>query len=128
MEEELIKRFKNLKTLKKELKTIEARLDDLSSLARLPLDEDSREVIKQQQKNYIERANEIIKEQAVIEKIINMLENPIERCILVLRYIKCKKWNDIRNEVGYENTQMYRYHDAAMSNIIDVMEENKWIK
>ena len=52
-----------------------------------------------------------------IFEAINTLENTTMRVILIARYIDCKKWKDIAEELYYSERQLYKLHSKALSKI-----------
>lgn len=56
-------------------------------------------------------------EKLEIESCIATIENDIENEILYKRYIELKEWPDIAKEIGYSETQTYRYHGYALKSM-----------
>lgn len=57
-------------------------------------------------------ALEVLK--AEIRKTIETLSDPVERIILLWRYVLFKTWKDIIKVTGYSRTQVFRFHRKAL--------------
>ena len=49
--------------------------------------------------------------------LINRLDNTIYRTLLIARYINCKTWEQIADEMGYDLRWIYRLHGKALKAI-----------
>lgn len=66
---------------------------------------------KRELEHLIDKALELMDE---IEACINRVENPRLRYILFERYISCRKWEDIAEELNYTVRQIHRLHGRAL--------------
>lgn len=55
---------------------------------------------------------EVIKNE--ISVTIDKLSDPVERIILMWRYVLFKTWDEIINVTGYSRTQVFRFHRNAL--------------
>ncbi|MDL2252652.1 DUF1492 domain-containing protein [Ruminococcaceae bacterium OttesenSCG-928-I18] len=53
-----------------------------------------------------------IRLQAAME--INKLKSTEERVVLQMRYLACRKWEDIADDLGYSVQHIYRLHGCAL--------------
>ena len=56
----------------------------------------------------------------IIAKIIdaiNTVEDPTEHSILTLRYVKCKRWEVIAQELSYSEQRIFQIYDQALLHI-----------
>ena len=49
--------------------------------------------------------------------LIMRLENPVERKLLIMRYIDLQGWNNIIDTLQYERSWVYRMHNRAIANL-----------
>lgn len=56
-----------------------------------------------------------------IENAISLVDDPMERTVLRLRYIQCMKWEDISQRIGYEISQTYQIHRNALVSISNIV-------
>lgn len=49
-----------------------------------------------------------------ISKTIETLSDPVERIIMMWRYVLFKTWEEIINVTGYSRTQVFRFHRKAL--------------
>ena len=73
---------------------------------------------------YNDQANEYIDELAALKiqiaEEIMQLENSNHRMVLRERYIKCKKWEEVAVEQGYDLRWIYRLHGNALKEFEDI--------
>ncbi len=58
-----------------------------------------------------------------IFSLIVKIENSTYRTLLVLRYIHCKSWKDVADEMNYSTRQCSRIHEAAMVQIQTILDK-----
>ena len=54
---------------------------------------------------------------AKVVNAVNTVEDPDEHAVLSLRYVNCKRWEDIADQLGYSEIRMYQIHDKALESI-----------
>ena len=64
------------------------------------------------------KVEELAQLSAEIQLTISQLENDDYRAILNKRYIESMAWQDIAATMGYCERQIYRYHAAALKEIV----------
>lgn len=60
------------------------------------------------------KINRLIEYKSKMHDLINSVDNTLYRAILTDRYINCKTWDDIAEELGYSRMQIYRLHEQAL--------------
>ena len=68
---------------------------------------------------YNEKQIRLIKQQIKIEEAISILDDPIDRNIMRLRYLEGMKWEKICVEVNYRWAQVHRHHKKILEKICD---------
>lgn len=68
---------------------------------------------------YLEKYDLALCELYKIERIIENLENSIERQLMRKRYIEGKRWEDICVELSYSWKQIHRIHSKILKNMKD---------
>ena len=66
---------------------------------------------------YNEKQIRLIKQQIKIEEAISILDDPIDRNIMRLRYLEGMKWEKICVEVNYRWAQVHRHHKSILEKI-----------
>ena len=66
---------------------------------------------------YNEKQIRLIKQQIEIEEAISILDDPIDRNIMRLRYLEGMKWEKICVEVNYRWAQVHRHHKSILEKI-----------
>ena len=66
---------------------------------------------------YNEKQIRLIKQQIKIEEAISILDDPIDRNIMRLRYLEGMKWEKICVEVNYRRAQVHRHHKSILEKI-----------
>ena len=66
---------------------------------------------------YNEKQIRLIKKQIEIEEAISILDDPIDRNIMRLRYLEGMKWEKICVEVNYRWAQVHRHHKSILEKI-----------
>ncbi|HIT90128.1 MAG TPA: DUF1492 domain-containing protein [Candidatus Merdenecus merdavium] len=51
-----------------------------------------------------------------IEQRIEMLKDEDQKNLLKIKYLECKTWTEVCEEVGYEWAQVHRIHNKALRN------------
>jgi len=64
---------------------------------------------------------QILKEKQVIESMVGALNDPIERTLMRLRYIKGLKWYDVGKAINHHESTMKKFHKRTLKKL----EENK---
>lgn len=54
---------------------------------------------------------------ATVVNAVNTVEDPDEHAVLSLRYVNCKRWEDIADQLGYSEIRMYQIHDKALDSM-----------
>lgn len=62
---------------------------------------------------------DLLKLQLNISVLINNIENQEYKRLLELRYIKCDKWENIADDMGYSLKSVHRIHNRALENILE---------
>lgn len=65
---------------------------------------------------YEELGAKLLRQQLAIEKAIDRLE-PLPRALMRHRYIEAMKWEEICVAMGYEWSQVHRFHRAALAEL-----------
>ncbi len=65
-----------------------------------------------------EKTAELFLKRLEIEKVIDSVKNQFERKVLIMRYLKYKKWDKIATEMNYSNSHLYEVHTNALKNIV----------
>lgn len=65
---------------------------------------------------YKELGAKLLRQQLAIEKAIDSL-GPLQRTIMRHRYIEGMKWEEICVAIGYEWSQVHRFHRAALEKL-----------
>lgn len=55
----------------------------------------------------------------IAQDAINTVTEENENAVLTLRYIRCKRWEVIAEELGYSEPHLYKIHDKALADIDD---------
>ena len=66
---------------------------------------------------YNEKQIRLIKQQIEIEEAISILDDPIDRNIMRLRYLEGMKWEKRCVEVNYRWAQVHRHHKSILEKI-----------
>ena len=66
---------------------------------------------------YNEKQIRLIKQQIKIEEAISILDDPIDRNIMRLRYLEGMKWEKICVKVNYRWAQVHRHHKSILEKI-----------
>ena len=69
------------------------------------------------QKNIDEEIYKLWKIKVIIESAVVRIFNSDEAKIIRKKYIECKGWKDVIDEMGYCDRQVYRIHGRALVNI-----------
>ena len=72
---------------------------------------------KQTKKITESRLDALYKTQQEISECIHKIENPVYRTLLIERYINCKKWEQIAEDMNYELSSVYKLHKKAVDAI-----------
>lgn len=64
------------------------------------------------------KAEELAQLSVEIQLSISQLENADHRTVLYKRYIESEAWQDIAITMGYSERQIYRFHAAALDELI----------
>lgn len=64
-----------------------------------------------------EKIDELVDYRVRMLNLINRLDNTIYRTLLIARYINCKTWEQIADEMGYDLRWIYRLHGKALKAI-----------
>ena len=84
----------------------------------ITLEADVRAKVEERIRTLHEQIEELKKEKALIESVINELEDDIVKKIFKLKYFSLKVWPDIAAKVGYSERQCRRIHADTIENII----------
>lgn len=76
--------------------------------------------IEQLRADYLHKYDLALCELYKIERVIDELENPIERMLMRKKYIENKHWEDICVELHYEWAQTHRIHAKILKKINDM--------
>ena len=69
-----------------------------------------------------EKVEELIVYRAKMLEMIRRVENSTYRALLIARYINCKTWEKIADELCYGVRQTHRLHGAALQKFENVIE------
>ena len=75
-------------------------------------------LLEQEEKRYMKYRYQRVKKCKEITDRIERLESEDEKDVLMYRYIKLMKWEDICMKVGYSWKQVHRIHGRALENFI----------
>ena len=64
------------------------------------------------------KVDELAQLSAEIQLTISQLDNADYRVILYKRYIESEAWQDIAMTMGYSERQIYRFHAAALNELV----------
>lgn len=64
------------------------------------------------------KVDELAQLSAEIQLTISQLDNADHRIILYKRYIESEAWQDIAITMGYSERQIYRFHAAALNELV----------
>lgn len=62
----------------------------------------------------MDRIEELEKQKEEIYKIVDLITNPTHKQILFKRYVQGKKWEQISEEMNFENQHIHRLHKKAI--------------
>lgn len=69
-----------------------------------------------------EKVEELITYRMMMLKLIKELGDSTYRTLLIARYINCKTWEEIAEDMGYDVRHIHRLHGAALQKFKDVIE------
>lgn len=69
-----------------------------------------------------EKVEELLTYRVKMLEQIKRVENSTYRTLLISRYINCKTWESIADDMLYDVRHVHRLHGAALRNFKDVME------
>lgn len=73
----------------------------------------------------LNRIEKLEKQKKEIYKIVELITNPTHKAILFKRYVQGKKWEDISEELHYENQHIHRLHKKAIAEVHKIRLEIK---
>lgn len=65
----------------------------------------------------MDRIEKLQKQKEEIYKIVELITNPTHKQILFKRYVQGKKWEEISEELNYENQHIHRLHKKAIEDV-----------
>lgn len=69
-----------------------------------------------------EKVEELMAYRVKMLKLIKELSDSTYRTLLIARYINCKTWEKIAEDMGYDVRHVHRLHGAALRKFKDVIE------
>jgi hypothetical protein len=76
--------------------------------------------IVDQEKIINAQLNELTYKKQEIVSSIEKMDNELFKCILVKRYVHCKKWEKIASELHYSDTYIFRLRAKALKAFEDI--------
>ena len=73
--------------------------------------------IEESQQELLQKQNSLVDKLMEIENCIEKLDSSTERCILRLRYIDCKPWEEICVDMSYSWRHIHRLHSKILDKI-----------
>lgn len=73
--------------------------------------------IERKREEYFKKFDEVLCSLHKIEKAIETLDNPTERCLMRKRYIEGKRWEDVCVEINHNWSHTHRIHANILKKI-----------
>ena len=68
-----------------------------------------------------EKMIDLLTQKREIMNTVDLLERPEEIEVIYARYFRYKKWEEIAEQMGYEERQIYRIHGYALLNLNTIL-------